>query len=198
MKAVVLSNNNNRLVLQTRAFFSFGSGSSCPKLIIYDSKHNNTELNLKCYYDISGMWEAAFCVRADTVDLGIIPERVKIVNVEMYTINDLQTLVDTAYVDPPSTLFLPLSIDKIRLTDEVKIYPNPNNGSFTLSSSYDFKGNIYVLNMLGQTVFNEEVVTERALKKSIQLNGLPAGIYFLKVQDSKGETTHRFNIIHSK
>jgi hypothetical protein len=67
---------------------------------------------------------------------------------------------------------------------QIKVYPNPNNGSFTVQlSNFDTESTVSVFNISGKVVYqtkmNENTSTE------INLPHLPSGIYYLRANDSK-------------
>ena len=55
------------------------------------------------------------------------------------------------------------------------IYPNPNNGTFTVQGT----GNLTIINMLGQTIFQQEIDGKAHIE-------LPAGIYIAKMLPPSG------------
>ena len=55
----------------------------------------------------------------------------------------------------------------------LSIYPNPSHGEFTVQGT----GNLTIINMLGQTVFQKEVNGESPIQ-------LPTGVYVAKLGNS--------------
>jgi hypothetical protein len=77
----------------------------------------------------------------------------------------------------------------------VRIYPNPNNGNFTLSGNVSGMVDIHILNTMGQIVYSDKIdVAGSALNKQIELRDMPNGIYILQVSSPEGIQTLRFNI----
>lgn len=77
-------------------------------------------------------------------------------------------------------------------TVDFGIYPNPNNGDFKVAFR-DMKGDISiaVMNVSGQTVFNNNTVAENGLTVvPVSLSTMPKGVYFLEVSYD-GNTTNR-------
>ncbi len=75
---------------------------------------------------------------------------------------------------------------------EINVYPNPNNGSFTLNlpaddeSTEKITSNIYVYNLLGALIYTK---TELSGQTEIDLSNQPKGTYFVKAINNKtGET----------
>jgi hypothetical protein len=64
----------------------------------------------------------------------------------------------------------------------LRTYPNPAGTSFTVFSSGKIKG-ISISNLIGQTVFTQAYVIEKA---EVNISGLPQGVYIVRVTDSEG------------
>jgi hypothetical protein len=62
----------------------------------------------------------------------------------------------------------------------LSIYPNPNQGNFTISSEVDV--NISVVNALGQLLYNTQVSKDQ--QKNLTLSNLPNGIYFILAENN--------------
>jgi hypothetical protein len=78
------------------------------------------------------------------------------------------------------------------LLGQISIYPNPNNGTFTVNTENSEAKDIYVYNALGEIVFQKNKTSERTL--DIDISNVPKGIYLVKVVfDDKTET---MKIIH--
>ncbi len=76
---------------------------------------------------------------------------------------------------------------------DVKIYPNPNNGNFSVNvtSDYTEQGVLTVTNIMGQKVMEANMMTNR--KIDLQLNNA-AGIYFVNVSTPHGKFTGKVTI----
>ena len=73
--------------------------------------------------------------------------------------------------------------EAINLAD-FNIYPNPTSGNFVISSDkFIMKGNVEILNILGETVFKENISNESKIE--ISLKNVSSGIYFVKVFDGE-------------
>ncbi len=78
-------------------------------------------------------------------------------------------------------------------TVDFGIYPNPNNGDFKVAFR-DMKGDISiaVMNVSGQTVFNNNIVAENGLTVvPVSLSTMPKGVYFLEVSYDGNTTTRK-------
>ncbi|RYZ56040.1 MAG: HYR domain-containing protein [Sphingobacteriales bacterium] len=67
--------------------------------------------------------------------------------------------------------------------DEVKLYPNPNNGTFTIELPHIEDGNaqIQVTDAQGKMIQRKSVTEQDGHKISIDLGGVAAGVYFVEV-----------------
>lgn len=72
-------------------------------------------------------------------------------------------------------------VEEIESVSYVMLYPNPSNGMVTIMGK-DLKS-AEVINALGQRVAS---VTGESERLQIDLNGLPAGIYFVNISDAEG------------
>jgi photosystem II stability/assembly factor-like uncharacterized protein len=70
-------------------------------------------------------------------------------------------------------------IEQIALSDNFSVYPNPNNGSFTVSSfkQQSHLTEITINDILGNEVFSK--FTNTSDQSAVVLNNTPAGIYFI-------------------
>ncbi len=62
---------------------------------------------------------------------------------------------------------------------DMSVYPNPNNGLFTLNSGTDELKNVYVYDMLGKVVYQKKQVTDKTLE--IDIANSPKGLYLIKI-----------------
>lgn len=83
--------------------------------------------------------------------------------------------------------------------NELSLFPNPNNGSFTLSGTLASNTNSEVTweitNMLGQTIANGRTTPKNGqIKTQISVDGTAAGSYLLRVNTDNGVETFHFVI----
>lgn len=79
-----------------------------------------------------------------------------------------------------------------RLEEEVSLFPNPNNGLFTLEFGADFGAatTVSIHQLDGKEVFRT-ISSNSALK--VDVSDLAAGMYMVKIQDENGVTIKKFN-----
>jgi len=82
-----------------------------------------------------------------------------------------------------------LTVNDISEQLSVSVFPNPNNGHFTLSLSSE-KGRVEIYNTLGMKVCSLEITSRES---GIDLSGQPAGLYFVKI--SSGQTIRTEKIL---
>jgi hypothetical protein len=97
-----------------------------------------------------------------------------------------QSMIDDILVTAVSSL----GQNEILYTNRLKIYPSPNNGTFTLSST-ELMDKISILDLNGKTIFR---MANPSQKQGVILSGTKAGLYLLKVKfnGSDEELTTRF------
>jgi subtilisin-like proprotein convertase family protein len=73
------------------------------------------------------------------------------------------------------------------------LYPNPNNGSFTVqfNSNSTSKINIAVYDMSGRKIFDRGYNNNGLFSQDLQLDNAQAGIYLVSITDGKKQTTKR-------
>ncbi len=77
---------------------------------------------------------------------------------------------------------------------DVKIYPNPNNGTFTIELPYlEDNAIITVTDVAGKTIYNRVVRDGDDNKQTLQLTGAAAGMYFVEV--TIGDQNYRNKLI---
>lgn len=71
------------------------------------------------------------------------------------------------------------------LTDEVKLYPNPNSGVFNLEVNFDairdFR--VAIFDLQGRRVYNRTISGASTWQDRIDLGQLPDGLYYLRLDD---------------
>ncbi len=120
---------------------------------------NSNELFLNAELDYSVSTEHIIAVQADDSKGGIFVQAITV------TVNEAgQTGID--------------------FTEEFSfmVYPNPSNGLIHIDKSDASKVSITIFNIVGKTVYSESFYTEN---KEMDLNHLPAGIYYLNIKTAE-------------
>ncbi|MBL4625564.1 MAG: T9SS type A sorting domain-containing protein, partial [Flavobacteriales bacterium] len=73
-------------------------------------------------------------------------------------------------------------LDSTYLLD-IKVYPNPSSGVFTIEMPYSEKSTITLVNMLGKTVLVDQSLSK---SKVINVSKMDKGVYLVRVEQ-KGE-----------
>ena len=77
--------------------------------------------------------------------------------------------------------------EPIAKSEEVSAYPNPSNGSFTLSlSNINAAYTVEIYNVLGEKVYTE-TLPQNPSNNTINLTGQPSGVYLYRVLKESGE-----------
>jgi len=94
----------------------------------------------------------------------------------------------------------PIGLPELSNENAISVYPNPNNGQFSIQFNGVMKDvyTIEVRNILGQTVYNEEVNISGGSGMWIQmdLSSLNKGVYLLNVINSTSERAYELIVIH--
>ncbi|MGN6568031.1 MAG: SBBP repeat-containing protein [Flavipsychrobacter sp.] len=113
------------------------------------------------------------------------------------------TVVSNAQCVSPNTATGSSARLGVEITEGASIasmYPNPNNGNFTVTANFNGaqpkEATIEVLNVVGQVVYTETVqVVNNSLKENIKLNSeLPNGMYILKLTADENSSILHFSI----
>ncbi len=84
------------------------------------------------------------------------------------------------------------------IISNINVYPNPNNGDFTISGSLSLLPtqsiSFEVINMIGQVVYSDKIVLSNGtFKHNLSLNK-PKGVYLLRIYSDRFNWTHRLII----
>jgi len=81
-----------------------------------------------------------------------------------------------------------VGLDTYMLNEQISVYPNPNQGAFSLSWQNEHIMQVSIINTAGQQVYHRDNHTETATE--IQLNVAP-GLYFIEVVNTKDERAYQ-------
>jgi hypothetical protein len=111
-----------------------------------------------------------------------------------YYVSKTQCSITTT--DSVTVVVAPLGVVSINENTKVGIYPNPNNGTFTIT--HNLIGKNYVLeiiDLMGKVVHQEMLTTTKQEIKTKQLN---TGFYFINFKSNLGELMYstKMSVIH--
>jgi hypothetical protein len=88
-----------------------------------------------------------------------------------------------------------LNMEDLQFINEMKLMPNPNNGSFNLQFNATEVGEVslQINNLLGQTVFVRNLgQVSGMIQESVTLNELPRGVYLMNINYKGKPYTQKF------
>jgi carboxypeptidase T len=77
-------------------------------------------------------------------------------------------------------------VNEINIENNVVIFPNPSNGQITLRNSSETIYTVKLFNELGQEVIKTDKLEANEAGKTLQLEHLQAGIYFIELSTNEG------------
>jgi hypothetical protein len=85
-------------------------------------------------------------------------------------------------------------INNTSSNESIAIYPNPNNGNFTIEGiKTNTPVQLSITNTLGQSVYSSELKPENG-KLNLSTSGLPSGTYMLRLNYNNQQQTLKFNM----
>ncbi len=111
----------------------------------------------------------------------------------IYVANGTYTVILAAYnncgvsYDTISVIVQGIGIDEFGIGD-ISLYPNPNDGYFTISGLTNFGSNakIEVLNMTGAIIYSKPIIANSSETFVLDLRGYAPGVYQVRVSSEKG------------
>lgn len=91
----------------------------------------------------------------------------------------------------------PVAVNDVEIVGSLNIYPNPNNGNFTIQGNNFERGvfTLSIINQLGQVVYTQHLdAPQGILQHEISAEGLASGVYMLRIQNEKGSMSGRITI----
>ena len=78
----------------------------------------------------------------------------------------------------------------------VRVYPNPSNGAFTsnIEMSDASTVSIAIMDIAGKVVYNDNLGVVSKLTKTINIQGMAAGVYTIRYATAKGIATQKLII----
>lgn len=93
----------------------------------------------------------------------------------------------------PHLAFWPADVPPVEYNNKVDVGPNPNNGLFNirLFEKYDELKSITIVNAMGQLVKEIAITDQQAINYSVDLSGMPKGIYIAQLHFDLGTITRK-------
>ena len=87
----------------------------------------------------------------------------------------------------------PLDAESFNTIEDLAIYPNPNNGNFTVqfNSASNNEIKIGVHDVRGRQIFDKTYQNNGLFNQLLNLNNVQSGVYFVTVQDGSKKTTKK-------
>lgn len=101
---------------------------------------------------------------------------------------------DNAYIDNILFSQTPLSVENIKIVENVKVYPNPNKGKFEIAftSSNNQNGVIEIYDVLGNVVYLQKQKYNTGYNKvQLDISTYPNSVYMIRLISEKGSHTVR-------
>ncbi|MBL7771550.1 MAG: T9SS type A sorting domain-containing protein [Chitinophagaceae bacterium] len=183
----MLSQSGNNYKFQIMSWIDQGAGLNCPDLYSTPVQLSADTIYIRQLYDLTGVWQAFGCMATDTVDFVNIYPTANYINLSIgFYVENINTQnIDTLWNYHDTTYQVTsLSVNNnYQENNNLQIYPNPNDGKFTVSafhadqpidlSLYDAAGKlVYLIKNSKQTI-------------QISIPALEKGCYFLKLVDVK-------------
>ena len=75
--------------------------------------------------------------------------------------------------------------------EDLRIYPNPNNGQFTITNSKKMT-DVIITDLQGKVIYNSNYINLN--KVNVELNNLERGMYMINIKTNEGMTTKTVTI----
>ena len=82
-----------------------------------------------------------------------------------------------------------VAVEEVEISGNVSMYPNPNSGNFQLNLEGVTAGeyNIIVRNVVGQTVYQNQIGVNGNYTGEVAISGINSGVYFLELSNNNNE-----------
>ena len=131
--------------------------------------------------------------RSDSISLAAYMGQPDVLFMFMTAANDGNNI----YIDDIQIPAIPTAVPQNALADEMKVYPNPGSGNFTveLASLPNPEAAIDVYNMFGQKIIAGYKTNFSSGKLNLDFNELSTGNYFMEIKTSAGMFYSKLSVI---
>jgi len=78
---------------------------------------------------------------------------------------------------------------------KISIYPNPSRGEFDLKINHNGAVSVKVVNIIGVTIYNEQITALGEIVTTIDLHGFEEGIYFVTIQTEEKSYVKKLRLL---
>ncbi len=138
----------------------------------------------------SYLWNTGATTQSITIDSNTFDVGQNIIKVEVYNDVNCSAMDSMMLVVDPCT-----GIENNDIANKVNLYPNPNNGEFTIDiSSINEDVNIEILSSYGQVIYkaNHKATQNRLIE--IKQNHLAKGMYYIRISNDNMNLYKKVNI----
>lgn len=93
-------------------------------------------------------------------------------------------------------VIIPVSVKEVTANGQIGLYPNPNDGRFTIHGLFENDGSVYaeVIDATGRLILSEQwKVTDSQIDRQVKMStDLPSGVYTLKLTSGSSNTAMKF------
>ncbi len=85
-------------------------------------------------------------------------------------------------------------IEDLSSVYNLNVFPNPNNGSFTIQFSSEESNELWieVQNMIGEVIYSRKMeVTSGLYSENLSLNDVAKGVYFVSLKNDRGSVNKK-------
>jgi hypothetical protein len=178
--------SNNEYSFTFHTSFNVGFGQTCPPFTNHTITIVGNTLEVKGYYDTTGVWPQSGCDRYDTVIYNnTIPSGISYIEMSTNAIGYNNTPpyspATLTFENVYSQTFNVTSLSNSNFNNEddnIVAYPNPTQGNITISNNFDFQ-KISIIDNLGQIVKN----FEKSKSGNYDLKDIQDGLYYIVFYD---------------
>ena len=130
--------------------------------------------NQHYFWDIQPTYDKGFVICGDLSNFSISEQNIWVLKLDSMGCED-------------TTCYTPTLVEETSINNNTfQVYPNPNQGSFTLSYSIDEQwADLQLISLTGQLVYRETLIENKG-KIGMKAN-LPVGIYLITIKNSKSQ-----------
>jgi hypothetical protein len=101
-------------------------------------------------------------------------------------------LGDAGSATSPVTPKIESGVSNVLNAADVKVFPNPSNGVFTIATGTDYaNSSVVISNVVGAQVYSTTLTDAKA---EINLSSLPSGVYNVTLKSTTGTHTEKVTI----